>query len=238
MTRVMRVFLTFLLPFLAVQSLTPDYYDILSISKDASSEQIKKAYRKKAMQWHPDKNPQNAEEATSKFKEIGEAYEVLSDPRRRRRYDQGGVTGFDFKSSHNPFDLFQEMFADSFGDELFGGRFKHFDSLFDDLDVMGMHGAGGGGGASSFMSRSSSTSFINGKKVTTISMNKNGQEITEVFENDVLVQRRINGVMQSLDAIDGGNTNTNVNTKRSHKQRGGVYAYQASIDVDLSQLMW
>lgn len=55
------------------------YYDILGIGKDASDEQVKKAYRKLALKWHPDKNPDNQSEAEKKFKEISEAYEVLSD---------------------------------------------------------------------------------------------------------------------------------------------------------------
>lgn len=56
-----------------------DYYKVLGVAKNATSEDIKKAYKKNALRWHPDKNPNNKEEATSKFKEVCEAYEVLSD---------------------------------------------------------------------------------------------------------------------------------------------------------------
>src|SRR5260221_236233 len=66
-----------------------DYYEVLGLSRGASDEEIKKAYRKVAMQWHPDRNPGNAE-AEAKFKDATEAYEVLRDPQQRARYDQYG----------------------------------------------------------------------------------------------------------------------------------------------------
>ena len=69
-----------------------DYYEVLGVEKTASAEEIKKAYRKKAIQYHPDKNPGD-KEAEEKFKEAAEAYEVLSDPQKRQRYDQFGMAG-------------------------------------------------------------------------------------------------------------------------------------------------
>ena len=71
-----------------------DYYEVLGVKKDASAEEIKKAYRKAAMKYHPDRNPGDAE-AEAKFKECGEAYEVLSDDGKRQRYDQFGFAGVD-----------------------------------------------------------------------------------------------------------------------------------------------
>jgi len=70
-----------------------DYYKVLGVSRDASEEQLKKAYKKLALKWHPDRNPDNKEQADEKFKEIGEAYEVLSDPQKREVYDQLGEEG-------------------------------------------------------------------------------------------------------------------------------------------------
>lgn len=67
-----------------------DYYDLLGVNRNATLAEIKKAYRKLAMKWHPDKNPGNVEEATAKFKAVAEAYEVLSDPNQREEYDNGG----------------------------------------------------------------------------------------------------------------------------------------------------
>ena len=69
-----------------------DYYEVLGVEKTATPDEIKKAYRKKAIQYHPDKNPGD-KEAEEKFKEAAEAYEVLSDPQKRARYDQYGFAG-------------------------------------------------------------------------------------------------------------------------------------------------
>ena len=71
-----------------------DYYEVLEVSRDADADQIKKAYRKLAIKHHPDKNP-NDKSAEEKFKELGEAYEILSNPQSRAAYDQYGHNAFD-----------------------------------------------------------------------------------------------------------------------------------------------
>ena len=68
-----------------------DYYEILGVSKNATDEELKKAYRKMAKKYHPDANPDNKKEAEAKFKEVNEAYEVLSNPQKRKMYDQFGT---------------------------------------------------------------------------------------------------------------------------------------------------
>ena len=99
-----------------------DYYEILGVSRESSQEEIKKAYRKLAMKYHPDRNP-NDKQAEEKFKEISEAYEVLSDEQKRKQYDQfghaGGQGGAGFQGFENMDDIF-ESFGDIFGD-IFGG---------------------------------------------------------------------------------------------------------------------
>ena len=76
-----------------------DYYSILELDKNASNEEIKKAYRKLAMKWHPDKNPNNKKISEEKFKQISEAYSILSDSEKRNIYDKQGSVGLK-KSTH------------------------------------------------------------------------------------------------------------------------------------------
>ena len=76
-----------------------DYYEVLGVSKTATDDELKKAFRKLAKQYHPDANPNNKEEAEAKFKEVNEAYEVLSDKQKRTMYDQFGHSGANGYSS-------------------------------------------------------------------------------------------------------------------------------------------
>jgi len=104
---------------------TRDYYEVLSVSKTADGDTIKRAYRKLAMKYHPDRNPGD-QEAEVKFKEAAEAYEVLSDPDKRQRYDRFGHAGLKGTSGHDfshmdAGDIFS-MFEDIFGGGMGGGR--------------------------------------------------------------------------------------------------------------------
>lgn len=124
-----------------------DYYEILEVTKTATADEIKKAYRKKAIQYHPDKNPGN-KEAEEKFKEAAEAYDVLSNPEKRSRYDQFGHAGVSGAAGNGgPFGGFggEGMSMDDifsmFGD-IFGGRGGGFGGSFG-----GFSGFGGGGGS-------------------------------------------------------------------------------------------
>lgn len=104
-----------------------DFYEILGVTKSATKEEIKKAYRQQALKFHPDKNPGNAE-AEDKFKEAAEAYEVLSDDTKRQRYDQFGHAGLGGAASggggYGGFSNIEDIFS-AFGD-IFGGHFGGF----------------------------------------------------------------------------------------------------------------
>ncbi|XP_029556095.1 dnaJ homolog subfamily B member 6 isoform X2 [Salmo trutta] len=234
-----------------------EYYQILGVQRNSSAEDIKKAYRKLALKWHPDKNPDNKEDAERKFKELSEAYEVLSDANKRNLYDQygkkgltgsgGGGGGHYHNADHfgggftfrNPEDVFREFFggrdpfADFFADDDFfgggqrqrgvsrsrtGGPFFHgfggfppfgagfpvFDSGFTSLGHIGgggfatfsssSFGGSGGGGMGNIRSVSTSTKFINGRRITTKRIVENGQERVEVEEDGQLKSLTVNGL--------------------------------------------
>jgi len=104
-----------------------DYYELLSVDRNASEDEIKRAFKKAAMKHHPDRNPDNKKEAEARFKEIAEAYEVLSDPQKRQQYDRfghEGLKGVQFRSQGD-FGSFEDLFS-----SLFGGGGGIFEDLF------------------------------------------------------------------------------------------------------------
>jgi DnaJ family protein B protein 6 len=162
-----------------------DYYEILGVNKDASEQEIKKAYRKLAIRWHPDKNPNNKEEAEERFKEISEAYSVLSDPKKRQEYDYGGANfdfgDFDFGDAHDifknffggkdPFSMFDDDDDDFFGNKGFKGGFGH-------MNMKEMFGSDNFGDNFDSFGESTQTvsQTINGKTVTKTITTKRGKD--------------------------------------------------------------
>ncbi|CAL9227188.1 unnamed protein product [Arabidopsis halleri] len=149
-----------------------DYYKVLQVDRSANDDDLKKAYRKLAMKWHPDKNPNNKKDAEAKFKQISEAYDVLSDPQKRAVYDQYGEEGLKgnvpppnagggasyFSTGEGPSsfrfnprsadDIFAEFFGFStpFGGGGGGGGQRFASRMFgDDMYASFGEGAGGGG---------------------------------------------------------------------------------------------
>jgi molecular chaperone DnaJ len=111
-----------------------DYYEVLGVNKDASEEDLKKAYRRLAMKWHPDRNPDNPK-AEENFKEAKEAYEVLAEPQKRAAYDQFGHAGVSQQPGGGPGGAgFGDIFSDIFG-EIFGGNRGGRSTVFRGADL-------------------------------------------------------------------------------------------------------
>ncbi|HLW06446.1 MAG TPA: molecular chaperone DnaJ [Marinilabiliaceae bacterium] len=160
-----------------------DYYEILGVSKGASAEEIKKAYRKKAIQFHPDKNPGN-KEAEEKFKEAAEAYEVLSNPEKRQRYDQFGHAGVGGAS----------------GGGGFGGGGMSMDDIFSHFgDIFG----GGFGGFGGFGSSRSSQRVSKGSNLR-VKVTLNLQEIASGVEKKIKVKKYVSCSSCSGTGADKG----------------------------------
>ena len=123
-----------------------DYYNILGVNKSSNKEEIKIAYKKLALKYHPDKNIDNKAEAENKFKEISEAYEVLSDDQKKNNYDNGQNVVI---HNSNPFDIFENMFK------------KHNHSF--NIDISNLHNMN-----SNFSSVNTSTRIVGNKKITRI----------------------------------------------------------------------
>ncbi|XP_012255664.1 dnaJ homolog subfamily B member 6-like isoform X2 [Athalia rosae] len=261
-----------------------DYYRILDVSRNATGVDIKKAYRKLALKWHPDKNPDNLDEANRMFKEISEAYEVLIDDKKRRVYDQYGKEGLHMppgsKRRHedefdrqfggpfvfrDPEDVFREFFGGTPFEDLFAGfhgggtrrglnRHSHPSNnslsapIFGPLglsfgpqlhDMLGSRDGsftsfssfnsnfGGPSGGTAVKRTSTSTRFLNGKKITTKKIFENGRETIMSYENDVLKSKTVNGVPQSI-TYDAPSTSRH----QIHEESNGL---KSNINQDSSK---
>ncbi|XP_027346258.1 dnaJ homolog subfamily B member 13-like isoform X5 [Abrus precatorius] len=190
-----------------------DYYKILQVDKNAKDDDLKKAYRKLAMKWHPDKNPNNKKEAEAKFKQISEAYEVLSDPQKRTVYDQYGEEGLKgqvpppdaggagttfFSTGDMPGSFrFNPRNADDIFAEFFG-----FSSPFG-----GMGGRGGGGGM-----RSRKTMPV--EEILTINVKPGWKKGTKITfpEKGNEQPNALTGYTVHLTTLDGRNLSIPINS--------------------------
>ena len=231
-----------------------DYYEVLGVSKEATPEEIRKAYKKLAIKWHPDKHVDDKKEAEEKFKEISEAYSVLSDPKKKREYDTGGID-FDFGDFDNfdPFAMFESFFGrgkhggfgnfgfsgfDDDDDDFFGmggKKFGGFKMGFDD-DDFGFGNFGSGFAQGQGTSVKKTTQIINGKKITkteTTTYDSDGNKKTVVKEEtgDGQVREYLLGeggqkIDMNTKRIKGGNENEE--SHHHHHQQQGNTGHQGN----------
>ena len=168
-----------------------DYYEILEVPKSASKEELKKAYRKKAIQYHPDKNPGN-KAAEEKFKEAAEAYEVLSDDNKKARYDQFGHAGVGGASGF------------SGGGMSMDDIFSHFGDIFSDLG-MGGFSFGGFGGRQQYSQRMSRGSNLR------IKVRLNLQEIASGCEKKLKLKKYVTCTSCSGTGAEGSGGHSTCN---------------------------
>ena len=151
-----------------------DYYDILGVSKTATQEELKKAYRKLAVKYHPDKNPDN-KEAEGKFKEAAEAYSALSDPEKRQRYDQFGHDG-----------LKQNGFGGGGG---FSGQGMSMDDIFSQFGNIFGDAFGGSGGFGSFFGGNSQRHNTNRGADMRVNLRLTLEEIYSGVKKQIKIKR-------------------------------------------------
>lgn len=199
-----------------------DLYKVLGVSEDTSEEDIKKAYKKLAIKWHPDKNKDNKEEAERRFKEISHAYSIIGDKDKKREYDQMRKGGFSSGGGTGNFRGFQDFFHDEKGYDFYDKMFKNFfksdfgdfGSAFDDNDNFfssNFSSSAGGMGTST----RTVTTIINGKKVTKTEKtytDKDGKRVTEVTETTG------DGKTSTKKMIGEQSNNTNSDYRRGTQQ--------------------
>jgi len=192
-----------------------DYYEILGVAKNANADEIKKAYRKKAIEFHPDKNPGD-KAAEEKFKEAAEAYEILSDPQKRQRYDQFGHAGVggagDAQWSGNMEDIFMhfgDIFEGHFGGQ-FSNAFRHFARGFAEEQ-----------GDGRYQQRKTRGSDLR------VKVRLNLKEIATGVEKKIKVQRLVS--CSNCGGTGGKNGSSSIKTCPTCKGRGIVTQFQRTI---------
>lgn len=207
--------------FFALQTMAVSYYNVLNVPIDADNKAICEAYKKMALKWHPDKNPDNVDEANQRFKQISQAYQVLSDSNKRLKYDRGQsadgadyhhhdffdfddddddfVPFFNFISPEMVFRLFFERFEDrmfhahrSFDGQRNGKRNRNRKSQDDRRKGKKCDSHG------EVEDEVCHIRTVNGKQWTTKTYYENGKKIVSRYEEEELISKQIDGVFQNI----------------------------------------
>ena len=163
------------------------YYTLLELNNNASLEDIKKAYKKLAIKYHPDKNPDNKQEAEEKFKEISQAYEILSN---KDKYARDPKFRQNNMPQINPHDLFQQIFSQMNMQQNMPFNHPNFMNMPHGINVVQM--------PQNTVMRSTSTRIENGKKIVTITERINGQTRVQTIQSEVNSPNIVN-IMQKIN---------------------------------------
>lgn len=202
-----------------------NYYDVLNVSKDADSKAISEAYKKMALKWHPDKNPDNIDEANQRFKQISQAYQVLSDSNKRLKYDRGQSTDhmnhefYDFDDDDDdgfgPFfhfispEMVFRLFFQRFEEQIHAHR-HFFDGQRNNQRNSQRNSQRNRNGKAQDDRRKEKHSekhdekemchirMVNGKQWMTKTYYENGKKIVSRYEEGELISKQINGVFQKI----------------------------------------
>ena len=169
-------------------------YDILGVKSNATESELKKAYRKLSMKWHPDKNPNNVEESTQKFNDIAEAYEVLSNTQKRKQYDIFGSSNNQSHNNVNAEEIFKHFFNMNNFDDLLSSRFNSLNinnSFSTNINT-------------NFSQNVSTQTFINGNKMITRKVVRFKDQLGNIHEQS-------EESIQDLNNSDYNNNNNNNN---------------------------
>ncbi|RNA29962.1 dnaJ -like protein [Brachionus plicatilis] len=221
-----------------------NYYNILEISGNASQEEIRKAYRRLALKWHPDKNPENKELAEKKFQKINQAYEVLSDPNKKDIYDRYGKVGqgdmnaaqrnafennfggisirvFNFR---DPDEVFRDFFKNTdIFDGLQNNRTRspwNFQSSFFTHDPFNLNDDFISIPPLSSASKSTTVKIINGKKFETIRIREGETETVIQKENGKIKSKTVNGKEETFQKSVEHNSETKNKKNHSNLMNG------------------
>lgn len=190
-----------------------NYYEILNVPHDANNKTICEAYKKMALKWHPDKNPDNKEEANQRFLEISQAYQVLSDDNKRMRYDQGHMDHDNHDFSDDDDEFFGDFFEFISPEILFRHFFEHLDRrgfrprqyFNNERDDNRNKRRGDADGRQhkkddfkNHFVDECHTRMVNGKQWMTKTSYENGNKIVTRYEDGELISKQINGVSQTI----------------------------------------
>lgn len=207
-----------------------DFYKILGVSKDSDEKTIKKAYRKLALKWHPDRNPNNKKEAEEKFKEVSQAYEVLSDSKKRKLYDQFGEEGLTRGMGSGGGPNFQGFSTNGGTHFTFTNANDIFKQFFGNEDPFSSFGGMNGGGNDPFASMFSSFGGI--PNMNNMNNMNNMGNMNRGPSKGPTIEHKLYCTLEEL--YNGGTRKMRVKRKRLNNDRRTTYQDEKILEITLT----